>query len=60
MADRRGLRGYIVETTGNVVGLRPNCKVGDVVIQFPADHAFAGSRVVVEAQRDRACIHLVS
>jgi hypothetical protein len=46
--------GYIVETTGNVVGLRPNCKVGDVVIQFPPDHAFAGHKVVIEAKRDKS------
>jgi hypothetical protein len=45
--------GYVVDTTGNVVGLRPSCKVGDVVIQFPADHAFAGNRVVIEAKRDK-------
>jgi len=46
--------GYIVDTTGNVVGLRPNCKVGDVVIHFPRDHAFAGHRVVIEAKRDKS------
>lgn len=44
---------YIVDTLGNVVGLRPNCKVGDVVIQFPADHAFAGHKVVIEAKRHK-------
>jgi hypothetical protein len=49
-----GSGGYIVETTGNVVGLRPNCKVGDLVIEFPADHAFAGNRVVIEAKRDKS------
>jgi hypothetical protein len=52
--DSLGRHGYIVETTGNVVGLRPNCKVGDLVIQFPADHAFAGHRVVIEAKRDKS------
>lgn len=46
--------GYLVEPTGNVVGLRPNCKVGDLVIEFPPDHAYAGSRIVVEAKRDRS------
>lgn len=49
-----GGHGYVVEPTGNVVGLRPSCKVGDVVIQFPSDHAFAGNRVVIEAKRDRS------
>lgn len=52
--NRLGGYGYIVEPTGNVVGLRPNCKVGDVVIQFPTDHAFAGCRIVVEAKRDKS------
>jgi hypothetical protein len=50
-----GGHGYIVEPAGNVVGLRPSCKVGDLVVQFPADHAFAGNRVVIEAKRDRSC-----
>jgi hypothetical protein len=49
-----GNHGYLVEPTGCVVGLRPNSKVGDVVIQFPSDHAFAGSRVVIEAKRDQS------
>jgi hypothetical protein len=49
-----GGQGYVVDATGNVVGLRPNCKVGDVVIELPRDHTFGGSRVVVEAKRDRS------
>ena len=49
-----GGHGYVVDATGNVVGLRPSCKVGDLVIHFPADHAFAGHRVVIEAKRDRS------
>lgn len=49
-----GSHGYVVDATGNVVGLRPSCKVGDIVIHFPADHAFAGHRVVIEAKRDRS------
>jgi hypothetical protein len=49
-----GGAGYPVETTGNVVGLRPGCKVGDVVIEFPPDHAFAGHKVVIEAKRDKS------
>ena len=49
-----GRSGYIVDTTGNVVGLRPNCKVGDLVVQLPADHTFAGHKVVIEAKRDKS------
>lgn len=49
-----GNHGYVIEPTGNAVGLRPNCKVGDVVVHFPPDHPFAGSRVVIEAKRDQS------
>lgn len=49
-----GRDGYIVDTTGNVTGLRPNCKVGDLTIGFPREHAFAEARVVVEAKRDKS------
>lgn len=49
-----GNHGYLVEPTGSFVGMRPNSKVGDVVVQFPSDHAFAGSRVVIEAKRDQS------
>jgi hypothetical protein len=49
-----GGHGYVVEPTGNVTGIRPNCKVGDIVISFPADHAFAGCRVVLEAKRGKS------
>jgi hypothetical protein len=49
-----GSHGYLVEPTGNAVGIRPGCKVGDLVVQFPPDHAFAGSRVVIEAKRDQS------
>lgn len=52
--NQLGGHGYIVETTGNVVGLRPKCKVGDLVIHFPKEHLFAESRVVVEAKRDKS------
>lgn len=48
-----GGTGYLVENTGAAVGLRPGCKVGDAVIQFPRDHAFHGARVVVEAKHDK-------
>jgi hypothetical protein len=44
-----GGHGYVVDPTGNVVGLRPSCKVGDLVIHFPADHAFAGHRVAISS-----------
>ncbi len=43
---------YIVEATGNTTGKRSKCKVGDVVVEFGAESAFKGCRVVVEAKRD--------
>lgn len=43
-----------VEATGSTVGYRPNCKVGDVVVRFGEESAFAGSGVVIEAKRDRS------
>ncbi|MCC6664998.1 MAG: hypothetical protein IT375_14695 [Polyangiaceae bacterium] len=44
---------FLVEDTGNVVGTRANCKTGDALITFPPDHGFAGSKVVIEAKRDK-------
>ncbi|MBK8997352.1 MAG: hypothetical protein IPM35_16610 [Myxococcales bacterium] len=44
---------FLVEDTGNVVGIRANCKTGDALITFPPDHGFAGAKVVIEAKRDK-------
>lgn len=41
---------YIVEPTGSSPGRRKGCKVGDAVIRFGNESAFAGCRVVVEAK----------
>ncbi len=49
-----GASGYVVDSVGDTTGLRPNCKVGDVVIGFPREHAFAEARVVLEAKRDKS------
>lgn len=43
---------YVVEATGSTTGCVRACKVGDAVISFTDESAFAGSRVVVEAKRD--------
>jgi len=40
------------EHTGNTVGARPNCKVGDGVARFTEESAYAGSAVVIEVKRD--------
>jgi hypothetical protein len=48
------LRGapLVVEPVGATVGLRPNCKKGDVVIAYGSEHRHAGARVVIEAKHD--------
>ncbi|MEQ9075859.1 MAG: hypothetical protein RLP09_18525 [Sandaracinaceae bacterium] len=43
---------YLVEATGNSVGLLPRRKLGDVVVRFTADSAFDGAALVVETKRD--------
>jgi hypothetical protein len=35
-------------------GVRPNCKVGDVVVRFTEESAFKGSGLVIEAKRDKS------
>ncbi len=42
----------VVDSTGGTVGHRPGCKVGDQVLQFTAESAFAGATLVVEAKHD--------
>jgi hypothetical protein len=41
-----------VEETGNTIGARRGCKVGDLVLRYSAEHVFAGSGVAVEAKHD--------
>jgi hypothetical protein len=41
-----------VEETGNTVGARRGCKVGDFVLRYTAEHVFAGAAVAVEAKHD--------
>ena len=45
---------YVVEPTGNTTGKRRACKVGDAVIHFTDESAFAGNRIVVESKRDKS------
>lgn len=44
---------YIVDRVGARVGAVPNSKKGDMVVSFPPDSPFAGSKVVVEAKHDK-------
>ncbi|NOY92981.1 MAG: hypothetical protein GXP55_17495 [Deltaproteobacteria bacterium] len=43
-----------VEATGSRTGLRPNCKVGDVLVRFSEESAFCGCGFVIEAKRDKS------
>jgi hypothetical protein len=42
----------VLDATGHTTGLRARCKVGDAVVRFTAESAFAGAAVVFEAKRD--------
>ena len=42
-----------VEATGSRPGLRSACKVGDVVVGFSQESAFAGCHLVIEAKCDK-------
>ena len=42
----------LVEETGSTVGTRRNCKVGDLVLHYAPEHAFAGAALTIEAKRD--------
>lgn len=42
----------VVEETGSTVGARRGCKVGDLVLRYSGEHAFAGAALAIEAKRD--------
>jgi hypothetical protein len=42
----------VADATGNTVGARPNCRVGDQVVRFTGESIYDGAAVVVEAKRD--------
>ncbi len=41
-----------VDSTGNTTGAKPGCKVGDVVVRFTPESAYAGGALVIEAKHD--------
>ncbi|MFP2905227.1 hypothetical protein ACLESD_09255 [Pyxidicoccus sp. 3LFB2] len=43
---------YTTQVTANHTGLRTNCKVGDLVVHFSQESAFAGTAVVFECKRE--------
>ena len=44
----------VVEETSALVGARPRCKIGDLVLRHTAEGAFAGAALVIEAKHDRS------
>jgi hypothetical protein len=42
----------VADSTGNSVGARPGCKVGDQVLRFAAESIYAGAVLVVEVKHD--------
>jgi len=54
VADAASGNSYVVEATGGVPGTIPRSKVGDVVVHFTQESAFAGCKVVIEAKHDRS------
>ncbi len=44
---------YVCSKTGNVVGIRDSCKVGDFVIRFTEESAWAGTTIVFECKHDQ-------
>ena len=54
VADAASGNSYVVEATGGAPGNIPRSKVGDVVVHFTNESAFAGCRVVIEAKHDRS------
>ena len=45
---------YLFNQTGTVVGLRPNCKVGDFVVRFGDESKWEGTRVVFECKHQQS------
>ena len=43
---------YVCTKTGNVVGIRDACKVGDFVVRFTEESAWAGAAIVFECKHD--------
>lgn len=42
----------VVDSTGDTVGARPSCKVGDQVLRFSGESVYAGAAMVVEVKHD--------
>jgi hypothetical protein len=50
--ERLGAGPYVCAQTGCVIGSRPACKVGDFVVTFTEESAWAGAGVVFECKHD--------
>jgi hypothetical protein len=50
--DRLNNGPYVCTKTGNVVGIRDACKIGDFVVRFTDDSAWAGATIAFECKQD--------
>lgn len=50
--DRLGTGPYVCVKTGNVAGIRDTCRVGDFIVRFTEESAWAGASVVFECKHD--------
>ncbi len=49
---RLGTGPYVCVKTGNVAGIRDTCRVGDFIVRFTDESAWAGASVVFECKHD--------
>jgi hypothetical protein len=50
--NRLGTGPYVCVKTGNVAGIRDTCRVGDFIVRFTDESAWAGASVVFECKHD--------
>jgi hypothetical protein len=50
--NRLGAGPYVCIKTGNVAGIRDTCRVGDFIVRFTDESAWAGASVVFECKHD--------
>jgi hypothetical protein len=51
---RLGTGPYVCTKTGNVAGIRDACRVGDFIVRFTDESAWAGSSIVFECKHDQS------
>jgi hypothetical protein len=51
---RLGAGPYVCTKTGNVAGIRDTCRVGDFIVRFTDESAWAGASIVFECKHDQS------